>query len=122
MVSRLAAGATSVAHVGCRGGESTLLGADVPSAVPTESCRPKVYERACGKHKEYDPNAEGAPRKPLSSRFRLVKPVDPTDRAVVDTIADWASTNSTVGIRIFLRDDASTDPSDIECLRITRRT
>jgi predicted TIM-barrel fold metal-dependent hydrolase len=46
------------------------------------------------------------------SRFRLVKPVDPTDPAVVDTISDWASTNGTVGIRIFLRDNASTDPAD----------
>ena len=36
-------------------------------------------------------------------RFRLVKPVDPTDAAVVVTIADWASTDGTVGIRIFLR-------------------
>src|SRR5947207_4930209 len=46
------------------------------------------------------------------TRFRLVKPVDPTDPAVVDTIADWAATNGTVGIRIFLRDNASTDPAD----------
>ena len=46
------------------------------------------------------------------SRFRLVKPVDPTDAAVVDTIADWAATDGTVGIRIFLRDNASTDPAD----------
>src|SRR5947199_7484844 len=46
------------------------------------------------------------------TRFRLVKPVDPTDPAVVDTIADWAATNGTVGIRIFLRDNASTDPDD----------
>jgi L-fuconolactonase len=46
------------------------------------------------------------------SRFRLVKPVDPTDPAIVDTIADWASTDGTVGIRIFLRDNASTDPAD----------
>jgi L-fuconolactonase len=46
------------------------------------------------------------------TRFRLVKPVDPTDPAVVDTIADWASTDGTVGIRIFLRDNASTDPAD----------
>jgi predicted TIM-barrel fold metal-dependent hydrolase len=46
------------------------------------------------------------------SRFRLVKPVDPTDPAVVDTIAEWASTEGTVGIRIFLRDEASTDPTD----------
>src|ERR1700756_1558612 len=43
------------------------------------------------------------------TRFRLVKPVDPTDPAVVDTIADWASTDRTVGIRIFLRDTVSTD-------------
>jgi L-fuconolactonase len=46
------------------------------------------------------------------TRFRLVKPVDPTDPAVVDTIADWASTDGTVGIRIFLRDTVSTDPAD----------
>jgi L-fuconolactonase len=46
------------------------------------------------------------------SRFGLVKPVDPTDPAVTDTIADWAATSGTVGIRIFLRDNVSTDPAD----------
>ncbi len=46
------------------------------------------------------------------SRFRLVKPVDPTASAVVDTIADWAAAKGTVGIRIFLRDNVSTDPAD----------
>ncbi|HEY1258765.1 MAG TPA: amidohydrolase family protein [Stellaceae bacterium] len=46
------------------------------------------------------------------TRFRLVKPVDPTDPAVRDTIADWAATRGTVGIRVFLRDAASTDPAD----------
>jgi L-fuconolactonase len=45
-------------------------------------------------------------------RFRLVKPVDPTDPAVVDTIAEWAATKGTVGIRVFLRDEASPDPAD----------
>jgi L-fuconolactonase len=45
-------------------------------------------------------------------RFRLVKPVDPTVAAVVETIADWARTKGTVGIRIFLRDNVSTDPAD----------
>jgi L-fuconolactonase len=45
-------------------------------------------------------------------RFGLVKPVDPTDPAVADTIADWAATDGTVGIRVFLRDNASTDPAD----------
>src|SRR5215468_11434643 len=32
-------------------------------------------------------------------RFGLVKPVDPTDPAVAETIADWAATPGTVGIR-----------------------
>src|SRR5580658_1650623 len=38
-------------------------------------------------------------------RFGLVKPVDPTDPAALETIADGASANGTVGIRVFLRDD-----------------
>jgi L-fuconolactonase len=46
------------------------------------------------------------------TRFRLVKPVDPTDAAVLDTIANWASTKGTVGIRVFLRDGVPTDPAD----------
>jgi predicted TIM-barrel fold metal-dependent hydrolase len=46
------------------------------------------------------------------TRFRLVKPVDPTDPAVADTIADWAATKGTVGIRVFLRENVSTDPAD----------
>ncbi len=46
------------------------------------------------------------------SRFRLVKPVDTTDPAMADTIADWASINGTVGIRIMLRDEVSSDPAD----------
>src|SRR5712664_3205634 len=46
------------------------------------------------------------------SRFRLVKPVDPTDPGVADTIADWAAIKGTVGVRVFLRDTASTDPAD----------
>ena len=46
-------------------------------------------------------------------RFRLIKPVDPSDPAVADTIADWAATNGTVGIRIMLnRDDMPTDAAD----------
>jgi predicted TIM-barrel fold metal-dependent hydrolase len=45
-------------------------------------------------------------------RFRLIKPVDPTDPTVTDTIADWAATNGTVAIRIMMRDDVSNDPAD----------
>jgi L-fuconolactonase len=46
------------------------------------------------------------------NRFGLVKPVDPTDPAVADAIADWAAADGTVGIRVFLRDNASPDPAD----------
>jgi L-fuconolactonase len=52
------------------------------------------------------------------SRFRLVKPVDPTDPTVVETIADWAATRGTVGIRVFLRDNVSTDPADPDINRV----
>jgi L-fuconolactonase len=46
-------------------------------------------------------------------RFGLVKPVDPTDPGVAETIADWAATPGTVGIRLLLSRGVSTaaDPS-----------
>ncbi len=37
-------------------------------------------------------------------RFGLIKPVDSTDPAVVETIADWAATTGTVAIRLMLAD------------------
>ena len=45
-------------------------------------------------------------------RFALIKPVDPADPGVVDTIADWASTKGTVAIRLMLARDLPTDPAD----------
>jgi len=45
-------------------------------------------------------------------RFGLVKPVDPSDPGVADTIAAWKATKGTVGIRVFLRDNVSADPAD----------
>ncbi|HXH11764.1 MAG TPA: amidohydrolase family protein [Alphaproteobacteria bacterium] len=45
-------------------------------------------------------------------RFALIKPVDPTDPAVAETIADWAGTDGAVGIRLMLNRDVSTDPAD----------
>ena len=40
-------------------------------------------------------------------RFALIKPVDPTDPAVAETIADWAKTPGTVGIRIMMSREIS---------------
>lgn len=46
------------------------------------------------------------------TRFALVKPVDPNDPAVGETIAEWARIKGTVGVRIMMRDTVSTDPAD----------
>ena len=46
------------------------------------------------------------------AKFRLVKPVDPADPAVADTVAEWAARRGTVGIRILLRDSVPADPAD----------
>jgi len=46
------------------------------------------------------------------TKYRLVRPVDPNDPAVADTIADWAAKKGTVGVRIMMRDNISTDPDD----------
>ena len=45
-------------------------------------------------------------------RFGLIKPVDPTDPAVAETVAEWAATPGTVGIRIMLNRGVSEDPAD----------
>jgi predicted TIM-barrel fold metal-dependent hydrolase len=46
------------------------------------------------------------------TRFRLIKPVDPSDPAVAETIADWAGTEGAVAIRVMLNRYASEDPTD----------
>lgn len=45
-------------------------------------------------------------------RFALVKPVDPTDTKVEDTIADWAKQKGAVAIRIMMARGVSEDPED----------
>jgi predicted TIM-barrel fold metal-dependent hydrolase len=45
-------------------------------------------------------------------RFGLIKPVDPADRGVADTIADWAAADGTVAIRLMLNRGVSEDSAD----------
>lgn len=45
-------------------------------------------------------------------RFGLIKPVDPSDPAVAETVAAWAATPGTVGIRIMMNRGVSEDPAD----------
>jgi predicted TIM-barrel fold metal-dependent hydrolase len=51
-------------------------------------------------------------------RFALVKPVDPTDPAVGETIAGWAGTDGAVAIRIMLTSGVSADPADAGINRV----
>ena len=45
-------------------------------------------------------------------RFGVIKPFDPTDPAVAEKIADWAAKDGTVGVRIMLNRELSTDAAD----------
>ncbi|HEX3538374.1 MAG TPA: amidohydrolase family protein [Stellaceae bacterium] len=60
----------------------------------------------------YDPSYALDVQKKHPGKFCLVRPVDPNDPAVADTIADWAAKPGTVGVRIMMRDNVSTDPAD----------
>ena len=51
-------------------------------------------------------------RKQHSDRFAVIKPVDPSDPKVGETIADWAKMDGAVAVRIMMRPDVSSDPAD----------
>jgi L-fuconolactonase len=53
-----------------------------------------------------------------SGRFGLIKPVDPSDPGVAETIADWAAAKGTVGVRIMMREGVSTDAADTGLNRV----
>ncbi len=60
----------------------------------------------------YDPSYAISVHAKHPGRFALVKPVDPSDPAVAETIADWAATKGVVGARIMMNRDVSSDPAD----------
>ncbi len=45
-------------------------------------------------------------------RFRVVKPIDVTDPAIDEVVADWAKVPGARGVRIMLREELASDPSD----------
>jgi L-fuconolactonase len=51
-------------------------------------------------------------------RFALIKPVDPTDPAVADTIAEWAARDGAVAVRIMMNRGVSPDPADPGIARV----
>jgi len=60
----------------------------------------------------YDASYAVEVRNKYPDRFALIKPVNPSDPAVAETIAQWAATPGTVGIRIMMNRDVSEDPAD----------
>jgi predicted TIM-barrel fold metal-dependent hydrolase len=51
-------------------------------------------------------------------RFALIKPVDATDPAGAETIADWAQIDGAVAVRIMLNRGVATDPADAGIARV----
>ena len=47
----------------------------------------------------YDPSYALEVYAKYPERFRVVKPIDPTNPAVDDVLADWAKTKGAVGVR-----------------------
>jgi L-fuconolactonase len=62
---------------------------------------------------QWDPSYAVSVRNAFPDKFALIKPVDPNDPKVADTIADWAKTPGTVAIRIMMNDTVSRDPADL---------
>jgi L-fuconolactonase len=60
----------------------------------------------------WDASYAVAVRKQHPDRFAVIKPVDPNDPKVGETIAEWAKMDGTVAIRIMMRPDVSSDPAD----------
>ena len=60
----------------------------------------------------FDASYAVAVQKAHPGRFGVIKPVDPSDPKVAETIADWAAQDGTVAIRIMMRPEVSSDPAD----------
>lgn len=53
-------------------------------------------------------------------RFGLVKPVDPDDPAVAETVAEWRRTPGAVGVRVLMAADHPRDPADAGLARVAQ--
>ena len=60
----------------------------------------------------YDPSYALEVYAKYPQRFRVVKPIDPANPAVDDVLADWAKTKGAVGVRLMLREQQISDPTD----------
>ena len=65
----------------------------------------------------YDPSYALDVYATYPERFRIVKPIDPANPGVEDVVADWAKTKGAVGVRLMLRDEQISDPTDLRLNR-----
>lgn len=66
----------------------------------------------------WDASYAVAVQKAHPGRFGVIKPVDPNDPKVAETIAEWAAMDGTVAIRIMMRPDVSKDAADSGIARV----
>jgi predicted TIM-barrel fold metal-dependent hydrolase len=60
----------------------------------------------------WDASYAVAVHKAHPDRFALIKPVNPNDPKVAETVAEWGAMDGTVAVRIMMNPDVSTDPAD----------
>jgi predicted TIM-barrel fold metal-dependent hydrolase len=69
---------------------------------------------------QYDASYAVEVQRKHPGRFALVKPVNPDDPAVAETIAEWKKTPGTVGIRVIVTKEPGRNPSDPGLDRVLR--
>ena len=60
----------------------------------------------------YDPSYALEVYRTYPNRFRVVKPIDVVDPGIDAALAEWAKTPGAVGVRIMLREETISDPTD----------
>ena len=80
----------------------------------------QLLKEACPGSGDSDGDGQCDSEDQCPTRFGLIKPVDTTDPAVADVIADWADTQGTVAIRIMMNRGVSEDPADPGITRVLK--
>ena len=92
-------------------GPPEVTGADMVKAMDAVGVDGAILVSAFTMYR-FDVSYAVSVRNAYPDRFALVKPVDPNDPSVAETIADWQATPGAVAIRIMMRGDVSADPAD----------
>jgi len=92
-------------------GPPEVTGADMVKAMDAVGVDGAILVSAFTMYR-FDASYAVSVRNAYPDRFALVKPVDPNDPSVAETIADWQATPGAVAIRIMMRGDVSADPAD----------